>query len=106
MVIRLRFRRIVIPLVLYAIMSGVTAYFAYHAYHGQRGLEAKKAIKQHIFELKGELAVVQSERATWERRVALMRTDNLDRDLLDERARVLLNEAGKNDVVVILDRKP
>ncbi len=36
--------------------------------------------------------------------MAQLRADNLDRDLLEERARVLLNGAHRNDVIVILPR--
>ncbi len=37
-------------------------------------------------------------------RVTLLRADNLDRDILDERARTLLNAAHRNDVIVLLPK--
>jgi cell division protein FtsB len=43
---------------------------------------------------------VEAERSTLERRVDLLRADHLDRDMLDERARVQLNLAGPNDTVI------
>ena len=102
MVTRKRFRNVMLALGFYALSGGAVGYFAWHAHHGERGLHAKAGYKIRIALLDIETRKVKSERAQWERRVALLRVDNLDRDLLDERARVLLNAAHKNDVVVIL----
>ena len=46
-------------------------------------------------------AAAKAERATWEHRVALLRSEQIDRDLLEERARVVLGRVHANDVVVI-----
>jgi cell division protein FtsB len=102
MVTRRRFRRFMIPLALYAFSATVSGYFAYQANHGQRGLQAKREYKIRIAGLKQEIETLQGERASWERRIALLKVDRMDRDLLDERARVILNGAHKNDVVVIV----
>jgi cell division protein FtsB len=44
---------------------------------------------------------VKTERGEWERRIALLRSDQIDRDLLDERARVMLGRVHRNDVVIM-----
>jgi len=44
---------------------------------------------------------VRAERATWEHRVALLKSDQIDRDLLEERARIVLGRVHANDVVII-----
>ena len=47
-----------------------------------------------------ELAAAQTERDAWQRRVHALESDHLDRDMLDERARALLNLANPNDIIV------
>ncbi len=77
------------------------AYFVYHAHSGPRGLETKQELKVQIAELGIELTRLKAEHAEWEGRVGLMRRDEVDRDLLDERARAALGRVHKNDVVII-----
>ena len=48
--------------------------------------------------MKAELTGSRAERAGWERRVALLRSDRLDPDMLDERARALLDYVDPRDV--------
>jgi len=105
MVTRMRFRRFVLPLALYIATGAAVSYFSYHAYHGQRGLVAKREYKIRIAELRQELDKVMAEKTALERRVTLLRNDRIDRDLLEERARVILNNANRNDVVVIFDQQ-
>jgi cell division protein FtsB len=104
MVTSKRFRTIILALGFYAFAGGAVTYFAYHAHHGARGLHAKTNYKIKIASLQAELRDVKQERTDWERRVNLMNASNLDRDILDERARSLLNLAHKNDVIVILPK--
>lgn len=101
MVVRRRLRAFLIPLLLYAVSGGAVYYFMYHAQHGSRGIETKVALKQQILALDGELAELKSERKDWERRVGMMRSDGVDRDLLEERVRLTLNRLHRNDVVIM-----
>ncbi len=101
MVTRMRFRRFVVPVALYAVTVAVVSYFSYHAYHGNRGLNAKREYKERIAVLKQEMDQVTTEKTALERRVSLLRTEHVERDLLEERARVILNNAHKNDVIVL-----
>jgi cell division protein FtsB len=101
MVVRRRLRAFLIPLLLYAVSGGAVYYFMYHAQHGSRGIETKAALKRQIVELDAELAELKSERKDWERRVAMMRSDGVDRDLLEERVRLTLNRLHRNDVVIM-----
>jgi cell division protein FtsB len=102
MISRRRFRTFLVALCFYAVAGGVVSYFWWHAHHGERGLHAKAGYKVQIAQLNHEIGAARKERADWERRVSLLRAENLDRDLLEERARILLNAAHRNDVVVIL----
>lgn len=101
MVVHSRYRRFLVPFALYLIAAGVVGYFVYHAQHGNRGIETKAALKRQIAALNDELAELKEQRADWERRVAMLRADNVDRDLLEERARISLNRLHRNDVVII-----
>lgn len=101
MVIRRGPRRFLAPLAFYIGAAACVAYFLYHAQNGPRGLESKQELKVQIAELRVELGRLKAERAEWDGRVALMRRDEVDRDLLEERARDALGRVHKNDVVII-----
>ena len=76
------------------------AYFAYHLVEGERGLLAWMRLSQEVRDAKATLASVTAARATLEHRVSLLRADHLDRDLLDERARAILDVIGPNEIVI------
>jgi cell division protein FtsB len=101
MVVRSRLRRFLIPLALYCVSGAVVGYFVYHAQHGNRGIETKLALKQEILRLGQELSVLKGERGEWERRVGMLRSAAVDRDLLEERVRLELNRIHRNDVVIM-----
>src|ERR1700721_2339355 len=64
---------------------------------------AKAAHDAQMAQLQDELAGLREERARWERRVSAMRSESVDRDLLDEEARAVLDRVGKDDVVIFTD---
>ncbi|MFN3672343.1 MAG: septum formation initiator family protein [Bosea sp. (in: a-proteobacteria)] len=101
MVIRRGIRSILITLALYLVSGAAVSYFMFHAQHGARGLAARDTLKETIRELHGELAELAAERSVWEQRLALVRDDAVDRDLLDENARAALGRLHKNDVVIM-----
>ena len=101
MVIRRRVRAIVVPAVLWTVSALVVGYFVQQAEGGNRGLEAKRALKIEAYGLNRDLSAAKAERAIWEHRVSLLRSEQIDRDLLEERARVVLGRVHANDVVVI-----
>jgi cell division protein FtsB len=103
MVTRNRFRGILNTLTLYAIAAALIGYFGVNAYDGNYGLRAQQDLDQQITRLNGELAALKAERAGWERRVSLLKSDSIDPDMLDERARVLLNYADPRDLTLRLD---
>ncbi|WP_158811548.1 septum formation initiator family protein [Beijerinckia sp. L45] len=102
MVVRTRLRGILFPLMLYCVAGGIGSYFVWHAINGERGLKTNDEYERSITMLRGEYAAVQSERAQWQHRIDLMRGETIDRDLLEEEARVLLDRVHKNDLVVFL----
>ena len=101
MVVRKRARKILIPLALYGVSALMVGYFVHHAHSGTRGLDAKRQLKIQAQDISAELDALRSERAEWERRIALLRSDQIDRDLLEERTRSLLGRVHRNDLVII-----
>jgi cell division protein FtsB len=102
MVTRKRLRAVLNALALYTIAALVIGYFGVNAYSGNHGLRARQDLDQQIAQLSDELDSLKAERATWERRVALLRPQSIDPDMLDERARVLLNYADPRELTLRL----
>jgi cell division protein FtsB len=101
MVTRKRLRSILNTLCLYVMSALLIGYFGVNAYSGNHGLKAKQDIDRRMAKLSAQLVRLRSERAQWAHRVALLQSDNLDPDMLDERARALLDYADPNDLVMM-----
>ena len=99
--IRIRARQVV-PLVL-AVCT--LAYLAYHALHGDRGFLAWLILKQDLAEAELLRDDLQRQRMALAHRVGLLRPDSLDPDMLEERARMLLNYGHRDDRVILLERR-
>jgi cell division protein FtsB len=106
MVTRKRLRAILNTLALYALAALLIGYFGVNAYNGDRGLKAKEDIDRQMADLTGELDRLHAEHRQWERRIALLKSADLDPDMLDERARALLNYADPHDLTLMLNRDP
>ena len=65
---------------------------------------AMRQLEVEVTQAKAQLGDVHKERVRLENRSALLRPDNLDRDMLDERARLMLNYSHPDDVVIMLPR--
>lgn len=94
--IRSRARHVVGPVL------GICAvvYFAYHAVQGDRGLIAWWSLEQRVVNTRVSLDDITQQRKVLEHRVSLLHPDSLDRDMLDERARVMLNYGHADDVII------
>jgi cell division protein FtsB len=105
MVTRKRLRSILTGLGLDLGAALFVGYFGVNAYTGNRGLKAKHDLDAQIAELRDELSRLKRERTVWERRIALLQSNQIDPDMLDERARAMLNYAHPHDVVMpVTDR--
>lgn len=104
MVSRRRLKSALTVIGLYMMAGLMIGYFWFHAYSGNRGLRAKQDIDAQMAELSAELGRLKRERAHWDKKVALLRSDKIDPDMLDERARALLNFVHPNDMVLLLRR--
>lgn len=84
------------------LLAGLVVYFGYHGLTGEQGALAWAGYKIQIAELEQELALIQAEREELENRASRLRDASLDLDLLDERARELLDVADPDDYVIRL----
>lgn len=100
--IQYRLRQAVAPAVLLALLG----YFAYHAVSGNHGLLALKDLEREYETIRASAGDVAAERSRLEARVARLRPDNLDPDLLDERARLALGFTERGEMVIFLDKQP
>ncbi len=103
MVTHRRRRTFLTVLGLYAFAALFIGYFAANAFTGNHGLRAQQDLEQQLTAMRGDLMHLKAERALWERRVALLRADRIDPDMLDERARALIGYADPRDLTLLLN---
>ena len=101
-----RRRRIILTvLALYSFAALFIGYFGVNAFTGAHGLRAQADLDKQLASMEGELHRLKAERAGWERRVSLLRSDKIDPDMLDERARALLGLVDPRDVTLLIHPK-
>ena len=83
---------------------GAGGYFAYHLHTGDHGLQARADLERRKEVLEGELAGLREIKTRIERDVALLRPESLDPDMLDERARALLDYVDARDLTLMVRR--
>ena len=102
MVVKRRFRGIFLPLVLYVASGAAAFFFVNEARTGSRGIDTRNALLAEISRLSSDRDRLQSERINIEHRNAMLSSASLDSDLLEERARLILNRGRMTDVVIAL----
>ena len=100
MVVRTRLRSIVLPIALYLVLGVASFYLVWGASNGEHGLKAAEKFDAEAVELKAQLAGLREVRARWELRVASLRPESIDKDLLDQEAHALLDRVNKDEVVI------
>ena len=98
----MRLTSFILPL----LACGAAGYFAYHLQTGDHGLAARAELQGRKDVLEGEFAGLKEVRLRLERDVSLLRPESLDPDMLDERARAILNLAHQDDLVMLKRRTP
>jgi len=71
---------------------------------GEHGIYALLKEERKLEVLKTELNDITEKRKSLEHRVHLMSSGSLDLDMLDEQARTLLDDTGKDEVVIPLKK--
>jgi cell division protein FtsB len=97
----MRFSTIIFPV----LALGAAGYFGYHLQIGDHGLKARADLEGRKQVLEGELAGLQEVRQRLERDVSLLRPESLDPDMLDERARAILNLAHSDELIMLKRRQ-
>jgi cell division protein FtsB len=92
-----RGRQIIVP-IFAAVISG---YFAFHAVHGERGAFAYAELTEQVREARIKLAEVRGQREALDLDVSLLKRDNLDLNLLEERVRAVLNRIDDDDMLIL-----
>jgi cell division protein FtsB len=80
---------------------GLLGFFAWHAQEGPRGFAFHEKLANQSRQLSDELGATQKQRTDFEIRVALLRPESVDPDMLDEMARSTLDVAGSHDLIVL-----
>ena len=99
--IRNRLRKALGP----ALFIVTLVYFGYHTFEGDHGLLSLRDLNKEMTELEQKAAEVEARKAALETKVANLRRDNLDLDLLDERARDVLGFHEPNEIIIFNDDK-
>ena len=79
----------------------IVFYLVYHAISGERGLISWWRLSQEVVMAQAKVKITGARRRYLERRVRLLHPGSLDRDMLEERARVMLNYGNAEDIVIL-----
>jgi cell division protein FtsB len=79
----------------------VVIYFAYHIIQGNHGILAWHRLSHELEAADKMYTTIKREHDELEHRVRLLRPEGLDPDMLQERARLVLNFSAPNEVVVL-----
>ena len=82
------------------IFLSLVGYFVWNSMQGDRGMKAAELRERDLIAANADLVHAAADVAAWDRRVTALRTNRLDVDVLDERARAMLNLANPNDIVI------
>jgi cell division protein FtsB len=80
---------------------GLLGFFAWHGFEGPRGFRFNEKLKSQSAQLTDDRTAIQKQRSNFERRVALLRPESVDPDMLDELARSTLDVARPNELIVL-----
>jgi cell division protein FtsB len=78
-----------------------TIYFAYHIFQGDRGLLAWWKLQKQVVDAEFTAATTGTRKTYLENRVRLLTPSSIDPDMLEERARLMLNYGHSNEVVIL-----
>ena len=76
-------------------------YFGFHALHGSYGIYSAEQLGLRKTDLTETLAVRTSQREALERQVVLLQDNRVERDMLEEQARRMLNYSNPADLTIL-----
>ncbi|GAK32900.1 cell division protein [Iodidimonas nitroreducens] len=92
-----RMHRAMIPAVLVLLLG----YFLVHSIMGQLGFLALRDLSRQTDIMERKAAQIAQKRAALEARVALLRPDHLDPDMLDEQVRRSLGFVHQDEILIL-----
>ena len=95
--IKRRSRRMIVPIV----GALFVCYFLVHAFHGDRGVIAWMHLQKQVSVAEQTLSETQTVRTDYDRRISLLRSEHLDADMLDERARIMAGLVRPDEFIVL-----
>lgn len=95
--IKRRSRRMIVPIV----GALFVCYFLVHSFHGDRGVLAWMHLQKQVTVAEKTLGETSSVRKEYDRRISLLRSEQLDADMLDERARIMAGLVRPDEFIVI-----
>lgn len=84
------------------ITAAFLGYFGFHAFNGYYGIWSRDRLQADAVRLTAELESLKHQHAELEGRVAVLRADNLDADMVDIEARAALNRLRPDEVLLKL----
>ena len=93
-------RRVLARLIFPCLCAGVLAWFHWNGENGRRGELQIAAQEEKIAKARLELEGMRAERETLARKVALLRSEAIDPDLLGIQARKMLNTSHPDELIV------
>ena len=75
-------------------------YFTFHLLQGPRSIFYLQSLTAENLKLEKALTDEKAERQKLEQRVVMLRPGSLDRDLLEERARVMLGYVSPDEIMI------
>jgi cell division protein FtsB len=91
-------------LIVTCVCCALLGYFAWHAWKGPRGFPYRDTLTVKLEQLETKYEGLHADRVKLENKVALLRPESIDPDLLDELARGNLELAKPTDVVAFTAR--
>ncbi len=76
-------------------------YFSFYAVKGERGLMRYVYLTEEVGNARNIAQKYAKERQNWEEKVRLLSSESLDLDLLEERARIVLNMVGMDEFIIL-----
>ncbi|MGC6518019.1 MAG: FtsB family cell division protein [Candidatus Puniceispirillaceae bacterium] len=81
----------------------IACFFGFHTFAGERGMLARGELDRQIVLAQEELALLEKQNAFLAQRIDLMRSGQVDSDILTETARAELGLYAPDDVIITID---
>tara|TARA_A100001011_G_C13920213_1_gene678822 strand:+ start:211 stop:477 length:267 start_codon:yes stop_codon:yes gene_type:complete len=83
------------------LLGTLIAFFGFHSLTGERGFLMHDNLDREIAAVREHLQLLKKENSQLESRISLMRSDLVDKDLLEEMVRSELGLFADNDILIL-----